>query len=78
MEIDVYFKMWSFLVGLFVLTSLIRYSAWSGRRWSYIIIIVTNIVLAIYGVYFYCSYDSSDVFRWSFAVLLISIVTLFL
>lgn len=77
MNIDNHVLVWLILFGLFVLTSLIRYSEWSDRRGLYIVIIVTNILLGIYGLYLYWSYPTNDVLCWSFALLFLSIIIFF-
>lgn len=75
--IDDFVLTWLILFGLFVLTSLIRYSVWSDRRGLYVFIIVTNILIGIYGLYLYWTYPSNDVLSFSFALLFFSIVIFF-
>lgn len=76
MNIDDQIVIWLVFFVCFVLISLLRYSKWQDRRLLFLLIIVVNLLLGIYGIYILVTYPSNDVLHWSAGILFASAVIL--
>ena len=72
MNINPEIAIWLFFFSCFLLICWSCYSRWSDKRWLYIMIVVANILLGVYGAYVFATYPSNDVLCWSVGLLFFS------